>query len=104
VSFTHAFRWTTSGVLADITPPGFVFAAALDVNDAGYVAGYGWRAGENVQALRWPPGAGNQAVILGEGEATTVAHNGDALGMANQFTTTRCGRSTAPQPSYLGPR
>jgi hypothetical protein len=99
---THAFRWTTSGPFEDITPPGFESAEALDVNDAGYVVGWGVDQHDRYQALRWAPGAGNQAVILGEGVATTVAYGGDALGMAG--TTTRVWRLNGSTAQLPGPQ
>jgi hypothetical protein len=87
ITNTHAFRWTTFGGLVDITPPGYQFAAALDVNDAGYAVGYGWLPGGHVQALRWNP-AGVATVLVGD-EAMAIAENGDAIGAADGFATTR---------------
>ena len=101
----HAFRWTTSGPLEDITPPGFSGAVATDVDDAGYVAGYGWITGAEfeTQALRWAPGTGNRAVILDKGTATVI-NNGDALGMDELSTTTRLWPLKGPTSQLPGPQ
>ena len=89
-STTHAFRWTPGGGFVDITPTGYQTAVALDVNDAGYVVGYGWRAGGAVRALRWAPWAGSAAEVLEErATAQAIRSNGAAIGPAGGFTVTK---------------
>jgi hypothetical protein len=92
VTEQRAFRWSPRlASTEDITPVGYTQVTVMDVNDAGYVVGYGSKPGGLVQALRWAPWAGNQAEELsGIGTTgTAVASDGTALGNADGFTTTR---------------
>ena len=106
-SETHAFRWSPSVGFIDITPPGYTFAIARDVNDAGWVVGYGALPGGHVQALRWAPDPGwhASATVLGEfSTARVVSANGGAIGTSDEFSTMKSWPVTGGTYPLAGPQ
>jgi hypothetical protein len=78
----RAFRWTPAGGFVDITPLDFPVAVVLDIDDAGWMVGYGLRAiGATYRyALRWSP-SGVVSVLNGN-EADAINASGVAVGKA----------------------
>jgi hypothetical protein len=79
----RAFRWQWGYLPYDLTPVGWDFARATDINDAGYIVGYGRPQGGAVVALRWSPIGGNVPEVLGgpgPTMATAIRDDGVAVG------------------------
>ena len=80
----RAFRWSPNDVFIDMTPPGFRSAAAVDINDAGDIVGYGVPTdGSPVRALRWKSGSPVLPPLPGGTSASAVHPGGDAVGVGN---------------------
>jgi len=96
----HAFHWSPAGGFQDLTPHGWVNAGALDVNDAGEIAGFGSPDGNSELALRWSAVAGRPAmVMLPLAEADAIAGSGRTAGPGAGGVPTICTVPTTTVPS-----
>jgi len=84
-SALHAFRWSPTEGLVDITPQNWFSAVAMDINDFGEIVGYGLQGPDSAEvALRWSPIVGRPPVArLGPGEADAIAITGVAAGVGS---------------------
>ena len=118
---SHAFRWSPASGFEDITPQFWTEAAALDINDAGEVVGWGDSLGNGARVgLRWSSVAGRPPLVAfaGSGAVDAIENNGVSAGESaaqNVFgpaalfmwsaptTSTPSTTSTlaAPSPSHL---
>jgi probable HAF family extracellular repeat protein len=70
----HAFVWTHSAGMQELTLPGATSSDAVAINSNGEVVGYAQFSGGTTKAFLWIPGHG--VTDLGAGEAAAINQNG----------------------------
>ena len=70
----HAFVWTASAGMQELTLPGATSSDAVAINNNGEVVGYAQFSGGTTEAFLWIPGHGVKD--LGAGEARAINQNG----------------------------
>jgi probable HAF family extracellular repeat protein len=86
----HAFVWTPSAGMQELTLPGAASSDAVDINNKGEVIGYAQLASGTTEAFLWVPGHGLKD--LGAGKAVAINQSGTVVvagtdGNAYRWTT-----------------